>query len=135
MKYFLCALNAVYLGIPSECTERVISVTRDQSSVCEAEGQNTFISLPILFGRADLTAPHGIVLKSVNEERKTVLLVPPVDIDIEIPEENIHSVPKAFSELLRYCKGSCFVSVGQGERLILTLNMEKITEDYLCLTH
>ena len=132
MKYFLCALNAVYLGIPSECTERIISATGIQSSAFETGDQDTFISLPLLFGCADLAAPHGIVLKSVNKERKTILLAPSLDIDIEISEENIHSVPKAFSELLRYCNGSCFINVEQEERLIFTLDVEKIIKDYVC---
>ena len=126
MKYFLCALNTVYLGIPSEYTERIISVSRMQSSVCETDAQDIFISLPLLFRCADLPTPHGIVLKTVSEERKTILLVPPLDIDLEIPAEDIFSVPRAFSELLRYCNGSCFINIGRQERLVFTLDIKKI---------
>ena len=132
MRYFLCALDSVYLGIPSECTGRIISVFRSQSSVCETEDQDVFISLPLLFGRANFSSPHGIVLKQTIEERKTVLLAPPIDIDIEIPDEEIFSVPGVFEKLLRYCNGACFINVEQEERLIFTLDMEKITKDYMC---
>ena len=130
MKYFLCMFGTVYLGIPSERTERVISVFRKQSSVCEIENQDVIISLPLLFGRADLSAPHGIVLKTDNEKRTPVLLAPPLDIDLEIPEENIFTVPKTFEKMLRYCNGACFINKDQKERLVLTLSIEKILGDY-----
>ena len=130
MKYFLCTFDTIYLGIPSECTERVISVSRIPSSVYETEKQDVYISLPLLFRRADLSAPHGIVLKPGNEERKTILLVPPLDIDLEIPEEDIYSVPKAFSGILRYCNGACFIDKDKGERLVFTIDTKKIIGDY-----
>ena len=146
MKYFLCVFDTVYLGIPSEFVERVISVSANglsgsgmQSSVCEIHGNDVYISLPLLFGRADLPSPHGLVLKSgessspVNGERKTILLTPPLDIDLEIPEEDVYSVPRAFSELLRYCNGSCFINidrkeVDRQERLVFTLDINKLLE-------
>ena len=133
MKYFLCAFDTIYLGISSECIERIMSVARTQSSVHETEEQTTFISLPLLFRCEDLPAPHGIVLKpgsSAGEERKTILLIPPLDIELEIPEEDIYSVPKTFSGILRYCKGACFINSGKEERLIFTLDTEKLTGDY-----
>ena len=130
MKYFLSVFDSVYLGIPSECTERVISVSRKQSSVYETEKQEAYISLPLLFKRSDVSSPHGIVLKAANEEIKTILLAPPLDIDTEISDEDIHDIPKAFSGILRYCKGACFIGKAHGERLILTLDVEKITKDF-----
>ena len=133
MKYFLCALNTVYLGLPSENTERIVSMSRMQSSVCATEGNDVYISLPLLFKCADLAAPHGIVLKGKNEERKTTLLTPPLDIDIEIPTEDIYSIPKAFSIILRYCRGACFINKAGEERLIFILDIDKIIEDCLCV--
>ena len=130
MKYFLCVFDSIYLGIPSECTERVISVFRTQSSVFETEGQDAFISLPLLFGRADLPAPHGIVLKSRGKERKTTLLAPPLDIDLEIPEEAVFSVPKAFSGKLRFVKGACFIKKDQADRLVFILDPEMLTGEF-----
>ena len=132
MKYFLCAFDTIYLGLPSECTERVISVARTQSTACERDKQDIYISLPVLFGRADLSTPHGIVLKTKNEENKTILLVPPLDIDLEIPEEKIFSVPRSFGEVLRYCNGACFMKGEQGERLIFIIDAKRIIEDYKC---
>ena len=130
MKYFLCTFDQVYLGVLSECTERVISVSRKQTSIMESEKQEVFISLPLLFGRADLGAPHGIVLKSKNNERKTTLLAPPLDIDLEIPEEEIFTVPKAFGGRLCYFKGACFIKKEQEERLVFTLDIDKLLKDF-----
>ena len=130
MKYFLCAFNTIYLGILSERTERVISVSRKQSCVYETEGNDAFISLPHLFERADLPAPHGIILKAKNEEKKTILLAPPLDIDLEIPEEDIFSVPKVLGGKLLYFRGACFIKKNQEECLILILDMEKLKEDF-----
>jgi hypothetical protein len=129
MKYFLCAFDAAYLGIPSECTQRVISVSRKQLSVCETEEQHIFISLPLLFGRADISAPHGIVLKE-NKEKQITLLAPLLDIDYEIPDENIFTVPKAIGAKLRYLKGACFIKKDREERPVYIVDIEKLMEDF-----
>ena len=134
MKYFLCAFDTIYLGLPSERTERIISVSKIQSSVYETDEQNTFISLPLLFRYSVLPAPHGIVLKSEEEEKKIILLVPPLDIDLEIPEKDIYSVPKAFSGILHFIKGVCFINRDQEDRLIFILDIEKLIKDYKCKT-
>ena len=76
-----------------------------------------------------MPAPHGIVLKPVNE-KKTVLLAPPLDIDLEIPDEDIYTLPKTFNEILRYCKGVCFINKDKNERMVITLDIEKIIKDY-----
>ena len=137
MKYFLCAFDAAYLGIPSERTERVISISANgpfgsgkQSSVCETDDKDIFISLPLLFGRADLSTPHGIVLKPGNGKRKVTLLAPPLDIDLEIPEEHIYTVPKVFGEMLHYCRGAGFIKKDQGDRLVFIVDTEKLAEDF-----
>ena len=130
MRYFLCKLNTIFLGIQSQRTERIISVSRIQSSVFETEKQDIFVSLPLLFGHADVSAPHGIVLKTTSEERKTVLLAPPLDIDIEIPQEDIHSIPKAFGGKLLSFSGACFIRKDQAEHLILFLDIDKILDDF-----
>ena len=130
MKYFLCTFDTVYMGISAERTERIISVSRKQSVVCENETQETFISLPLLFGRADLPAPHGIVLKRADKEKQTTLLVPSLDIDLEIPEKEIYAIPRAFGGNLRYFGGACFINRGNRERLIFTLDLEKLLKDF-----
>ena len=126
MKYFICALDAICIAIPGECTERVISVSRIQSSVCERDEQNIFISLSLLFKKENLSTPHGILLKSKNEGEKVILLTPPIDIDLEIFEKDIYTVPMALTEKLRYFSGACFIE----GRLVLILNTEKLLEAY-----
>ena len=147
MNYFLCGLDTIQLGIPAEWTERIIPVTRVQTALYETEGQETYISLPVLFRQKDCNVPHGVVLKdeavmnsSLADDGssagagssvdaggivKTVLLTPRIEKDLEIPEENIHGLPEALNGLLRYFKGACF----NGNSMILILNSKKITEN------
>ena len=120
MKYFIFAMENIQFGIPTERTERVISVKRVQSAVCETENAETFVSLPVLFGHKEMAAPHGVVLKSENND-KTILLAPPIDIDLDIPEENIHLLPKVFADVLVFFRGVYF----DGQKMILILNPEK----------
>ena len=129
MKYFICALDTVHIGIPAERTERIIPVTRVQTAVYETENQEAFVSLPALFRQKDTAAPHGVVLKSGAESLaagavKTVLLTPRIDIDLEIPEESIHGLPEALAGMFRYFRGACF----NGQGVILILNPVKLVE-------
>jgi len=134
MKYFICALDRMNIGVPAERTERIIPVARAQTALLETEGeagnQNVFISLPVLFKQKDPAAPHGVVLKNTEPQTsaanpgKTILLTPRIDIDLEIPEENIHGLPGAFAGLLGCFRGGCF----NDQNLILILNPEKIME-------
>jgi hypothetical protein len=130
MRYFICALDNIGLGIPAERTERIIPVTRIQAAVSETEDHETFISLPALFQRKNIDVPHGVVLKSGTADTvKTVLLTPRIDIEIEIPEENIHQLPKAFAGLIRFFRGACFIETDAGNSLILILSPEKLMEN------
>ena len=131
VKYFICALGtSAKLGIPAEQTERIIPVSRLQTSVYETENDDAFISIPALFRQKDIAAPHGLVLKGGRDDGngKTILLTPKIDIDLEIPEENIHSFPEAFAGLYTFIKGACFS--GGSQNVILILDPEKLTEVY-----
>ena len=122
MRYFICALEGIQVGIPAERTERIIPAGRVQTAVSETENQDTFISLPALFQLKNIAAPHGVVLKP--ESAKTVLLTPKIDIELEIPEENIHRLPDAFAGQYRYFRGACF----NGPNVIFLLDPEKLGE-------
>ena len=123
MKYFTCSLDNISLGIPADLIERIIPVNRSQTTVYETENDEAFISIPALFRLKDSTAPHGLVLKSQNPF-KTVLLSPKIDIELEIPEEDIRTLPKALAEIFFFCKTVCF----KGQDLVLILAPEKIME-------
>jgi len=125
LKYFICALGRINVGIPAWQTERIVPVTRIQDAVCETENQEFFISLPALLRQKGSAAPHGIVLKS--SAAKTVLLTPRIDAELEIPEENIHSLPKAMDGAYKYFRGAYC----SGQNLILILNPEKLLESTL----
>lgn len=125
MKYFICNLEGTSLGIPAEQTGRVISAPRLQAAVYETENHEAFISLPVLFRLKDITAPHGIILKTSEREKeqiKTVLLTPRIDIELEIPEENIHALPEALQGPFQYFRGVYFAD----KNVILILDPEKL---------
>ena len=136
MKCFVCALDKAGIGIPAERTERIIPVTRAQTEVYETnyenETQTAYISLPALLRQKEPGVQHGLILKPAGGSPKTVpapriaLLVPRVDMEMEIPEEETHSLPLALTGLNRYFSGACFTK----ESVILVLDTKKIMEAY-----
>ena len=123
-------MNSILLGIPAEGAERIISVTRAQTAVYEAENQEAFISLPAIFRQEDTAVPHGVVLKSNGPALpdgtvRTVLLTPRIDKDLEIPEKDIHGLPEAFAGLFRYFRGAYF----NGQEVIFILNFKILMEN------
>jgi len=137
MRYFICALEKINLGIPAEQTERIIPLSRAQTSVYETADQppgagGAFISLPALFQQEDTAVFHGLVLKNrggdstANAHGKTILLMPKIDIDMEIPEDAIHRLPETFAGVFSFFSGAYF----DGENLILILAPQKLTEVY-----
>ena len=114
MKYFVCALDGICLGIPAEYTEKLISAPQSPADT------EVFISLPTVFHLKNTDAPHGIVLKS-DSPVTTVLLTPKIDIELEIPGENIHALPQALMGQLQYFCGASFFD----HTMILILNPEK----------
>ena len=138
MKYFICALDKidctpasnqqVWLAIPAERIERVIAAGHIQTAVYETKSRESetgsaYISLPALFRLKDRAAPHGLVLKG-SAPPETVLLMPRIENELEIPEENIQALPKVIDEMYVYFRGVFF----EGEKMILILDPEKLTE-------
>ena len=136
MKYFVCAFDSILLGIPTEQTQRIIPVTRKQTSAFETDSGEAFISIPALLNRKEVSekdaAVHGLVLKSGlnggNCPEKITLLLPKIDIDIEIPEENIHRLPAVFSGSFSFFKGACFTE--NSNKIIFILDTEKLIDKY-----
>ncbi|MCL2044533.1 MAG: hypothetical protein FWG89_10380 [Treponema sp.] len=117
MKFFICALDGICLGIPAEQTEKLISAPQSPADT------EVLISLPNVFHLKNTDAPHGIVLKS-DGPVTTVLLTPKIDIELEIPDENIFPLPQALMGQLQYFTGACF----SDHTLILILNTVKLME-------
>ena len=124
MKYFICSLDSTcLLGIPSEHTERLIPAGRVSAAVCEREGDEVFISIPALLKLKDPAAPHGLILKSVSPV-KTVLLSPRIDMELEIPEGDIQSLPEVLADMLKFSRGAYF----KEQNIILILDTANLME-------
>jgi hypothetical protein len=143
MRYFICALDKINLGIPAEQTERIISVNREQTIVYESgeylsDSRGVFISLPALFRQKDTAVFHGLVMKSrgevpaANDHARTILLMPKIDIDLEIPEDAIRQLPKTFAGVFSFFTGAYFETgnAADSQNLILILNPQKLMEVY-----
>ena len=130
MRYFICALEGekISLAVSAEHTERIIPVAQTQTVEYKTQDKEVFLSLPVLLRQKNTAAVHGIVLKSAGDI-KTVLLVPRIDIDAEIPEKDIHRLPGVFDAMFRYFSGACF----SGQNLVLILNTVEIINTY-CAT-
>jgi len=129
MRYFVCDLDRkpgkpnVRLGIPAGRTGRIIPANRFQTAFCETENGEAFILIPALLHLENAASPHGLVLKSSGTE-KTILLVPRIEIDLEISENDIHDLPEVFSRLKNFFRGASF----SGEDVILILDPDKLCE-------
>jgi len=120
MRYFVCAMGGVQLGMPAGFTERIITA----SGAARGETESR-ISLADLFGRKDQDTPHGIVLKSAGiDGEKMILLAPKIEKDIEIEDRDIHGLPDCFSGVYNLMKGVCF----NGPDLIFIMDPEKIAK-------
>jgi len=131
LKYFICALGKINIGIPAQQTERIISVTRIQGAARETENNEVFISLTVLLGQKETAAPHGIVLKHLASQPpdapKTTLLTPKIDAELEIPEEEIRSLPEVLGGSYKKFRGAYCAD----KKIILILNPEKLLEGAL----
>ncbi|MDR0722010.1 MAG: hypothetical protein LBF75_04330 [Treponema sp.] len=110
MRNFLCTFERIFLGIPSECVAEILQVSQDMHAMIETNPNKgvVFCSIPRLFGRADLPAPHGIRLKPLAypktrmralqeyagfEVPRIVLVTPAVETEVDIPHEAIQELP------------------------------------------
>ena len=130
MRYFICALGEISLGIPAEQVEHIIPADKtlaDKTPADENETGNDAVKifLPELFGQKAET-PHGLILKTGNQNKK-ILLTPRIEIDLEIPDEKIKKLPESFTGIYSCFTGACFADSG---KMIFIINAEKITENY-----
>jgi hypothetical protein len=120
MKLFLCAFEQLFLGVPASWVAEIISQRRSQAVLLERgespedagapSAADIRLSLPVLLGRPDFPAPHGIVLK--DRLPRTVLLAPPIDRDEEIPDERLQPLPELLRGMLPAVGGACFIKEG-----------------------
>ena len=137
MKYFICALDTIQIGIMAQKTERIIQSDRTLSSVFETQTNTdeeieAFISLPALLMQKNTDTPHTLVLKSSvipssQLKAKLFLLTPKIDNELDIPEEHIHQLPLALNDLRGYIKGIYF-SGQTVQTMVLILNIDTLLE-------
>ncbi|MDR2314072.1 MAG: hypothetical protein LBE02_06015 [Spirochaetaceae bacterium] len=125
MKCFICSLDGITLGIPSEPIAQIISAPRIQNSPFASENGQEYISLPALFQKESVPAPHGIRLKDRIGRKPLILLVPRIDTDLEIPEEKIHPLPGLIEKKLPCFSGIFFTEKDP----VLVVDTEKLLYD------
>ncbi|MDR1986464.1 MAG: hypothetical protein LBP88_05765 [Treponema sp.] len=127
MRNFLCAFERIFLGIPSECVAEILQAPQDLHAMIETNPNRgeVFLSLPRLFCRADVPAPHGIRLKPLAypetqvralqeytklEVPRIVLVTPAVETEADIPPEAIRELPGVIGLLgrLSFLRGVSF---------------------------
>jgi hypothetical protein len=149
MRVFLCSYNGFLLAIPMDAVSFITQHQKKAEKALEYKAQkhNTYISLPLLFKQPLLNIRHGIILKAGSNdednniiENKTILLTTKVECEIEIPEKEIHSIPKTL-EVMRFSllfNGIIFnshtgnehaVSNFSQEDMILLFNPEKLIKN------
>lgn len=129
MRYFICTLETLTLGVPADKTERIIAAPQTLETVYEEKDGDVFISLPAFLGKKgkkeEENLDHGIVFKEKAGTGQWVLLLPRIDRDLEIPQEQIRSLPNLLRSRLSCFSGAYFTeSSAQG--LILLLDTEQV---------
>ncbi|MDR1143318.1 MAG: hypothetical protein LBK77_03750 [Spirochaetaceae bacterium] len=123
MKFFICSLEGILLGIPAGDTERIIPAPRVQENFFETDKDGGYISLPALFKKS-FPAPHGMILKTGDPSRRLVLLVPRIDTDLDVPGDRIRGMPAVLAGVFPCFREACFL----GEDMILLLQTGKLAE-------
>ncbi|MDR0569128.1 MAG: hypothetical protein LBG87_07985 [Spirochaetaceae bacterium] len=89
MKWFICAFDGVFLGIPGDQISRLFIAPPET----ESAGPEKPLSISKFF-RRNVPTPHAASLKRTGQ----VLLLPRIQIDMDLPDEKISPMPKAFGE-------------------------------------
>jgi hypothetical protein len=130
MRFFLCSLDGIILGLPSENIAKITAAPRTQTALCETEGGMSFISLPVLLGK-DTPAPHGMEIKGAGGPEPVVLLVPRIDTDLDISAGDIKALPESIKKNLRCFAGAVFTE----KDLILLVDMKELLNTALRGSH
>jgi chemotaxis signal transduction protein len=128
MRVFLSAFSSFTLAVPMEAAASIMLCDHETEKTVhyDKDTMNTYISLPKLFNLPDETVRHGIILRDDgNTANKVVLVTSEIKRDIEIPDRQFHSMPKALSAL-RFSK--MFGGIHFSGNPILLLNVEHLVE-------
>jgi len=140
MRVFLCAFRSFSLAIPITYISSVMLYygSGDKKIEYDNENRNTYISLPVLFNLHDENSRHGIILKNGGNdedngiiENKTILLTTEIEREINIPEEQIFSMPKIFDNMkFSYIfSGIVFGFEANDKNMLLLLDPDALTKN------
>jgi hypothetical protein len=106
MRVFLCAFKEFSLAIPIRSIFCLLLYTRGAVKAVSYNrvNENTYFSLPHLFGLPHETIRHGIVLKDSGDddgnnliENRNILLTTEVEREADISEETIYPMPRVLN--------------------------------------
>ena len=132
MRVFICGFGDFQVAIPMSSVYSLALHTENSSDMA----QNICISLPHLFNLPSESIRHIIALKNLDAEdedsvdntaeNKTILLIPEVECEMEIPDEEMYLIPKVLcsTRFFIFFKGIKFDQGGGGP--ILLLNTDQL---------
>ena len=116
MRVFLCNFGDFSLAIPMSSVSSLVLQAENEAQEFLAsessavnynpEDRNTYVSLPRLFNLPLKKIKHRIVMKNfINDDDdtikdKTILYIPEVECETEIPDEKIYPVQTILSDML-----------------------------------
>jgi len=128
MRVFLSAFSGFTLAVPMNAVAAMMLYDKETEKTVhyDQQSRSTYVSLPRLFRLPNEIVQHGIVLREWNSKvNKVVLLTAEVKRDIEIPDEQIHPLPKVLGAL-RFSE--IFSGIQFSDNPILLLNVKQLAE-------
>jgi len=134
MRFFIFPIDKIYIAVAADNVKRFIShdenykdsVNKDSVSIDRIE-----IPVYMIFGKLrcyENMSFHDIVLKQeTNDNKSLVIITPPVEKDIDVPESEIQSLPASFSGVYSSFNGLYF----NDKKIIFFLDIEKLISLWL----
>ena len=138
MRVFVCGFGDFQVAIPMHSVSSLALHAGNPSNTGNPSNmdRNNYVSLPLLFKLPSENIKHSIILKNLDvededavdntAENKTILLIPEVECEMEIPDEEMHLIPKVLSSthFFIFFRGIKFDQSGGGP--ILLLNTDQL---------
>ena len=138
MRVFLCGFGKFSIAIPMSSISSLTLYARGTSlqninspveggevGYSKTAGEDTYISLPGLFGLPSEEIRHGININ--GDKNKIVLLSTEVECETEIPDTEIYPVPKALDGTLF---SSLFSGIKFADNPVFMLNPEQLIQKF-----
>ena len=116
MRVFLCSFGDFYIAIPMgavlalalqpEKEAEALLASESNAVNYNPENRNTYVSLPRLFNVPVKKIQHSIIMKTIDSDdddaikNKTILYIPEVECETEIPDDEIFPIQGTFNGTL-----------------------------------